>query len=439
MPTSLTVADAGRCRDRRPGPPRPRRQRVRLAAGHDAADDHHADHDRRHHPDDHDARPRPPRSPVQVSRRAGRPPDRPGIPRLLVRVPGRARLHRSRPARDQPRARPADPRPEPEPVPGPAHRRQQRRRDLVAEPGREAHARHQVHAHPQLAGHHAGARGADRRAADPRSEPQAEQRRRDGRPRRARSEPGSAATSTRSRSATSPSSIRSRRTTTSDRTTRRSIRGRGPTTAPPTSRRWRGSPSHCAGFPLAGPATGSYRWLTRLPKLFTAEPKLKVVTYHRYPLIRCFTQPGDPGYPSIPNLLSRELLARPARRRRALHRPRPRRTAPRSGSTSSNSVACKGQPGVSDTFASSLWMLDTLFAMARSGVDGVNIHTLPEAVYHPFTFEQVDGRWLGDGRARSTTACCCSPRPRRPAHGSWPSPRRPTPTSGSAPRSPRRA
>ena len=43
---------------------------------------------------------------------------------------------------------------------------------------------------------------------------------------------------------------------------------------------------------------------TRLPKLFTAEPTLKVVTYHRYPLIRCFTKPGDPGYPSIPNLLA---------------------------------------------------------------------------------------------------------------------------------------
>jgi hypothetical protein len=41
-------------------------------------------------------------------------------------------------------------------------------------------------------------------------------------------------------------------------------------------------------------------------------------------------------------------------------------------------------------------MLDTLFAMARSGVDGVNIHTLPEADYHPFTFQQVDGRWLGE-------------------------------------------
>ena len=147
-------------------------------------------------------------------------------------------------------------------------------------------------------------------------------------------------------------------------------------------------------FALAGPATGSYLWLARLPKLFAVEPKLKVVTYHRYPLIRCFTQPGDRGYPTIPNLLSpdssRDLLRGVGPLIALAHQ---------HGATfrvdELNSVACKGQLGVSDTFASSLWMLDTLFAMARSGVDGVNIHTLPEAVYHPFTFERVNGRWLG--------------------------------------------
>jgi Glycosyl hydrolase family 79 C-terminal beta domain len=147
-----------------------------------------------------------------------------------------------------------------------------------------------------------------------------------------------------------------------------------------------------AGFPLAGPATGNYNWLTRLAKLFTVEPKLRVVSYHRYPLIRCFSKPGDKGYPSIPNLLSptaaRGLLAGAgpyialAHKHGAMFRV-----------DELNSVACKGQPGVSDTFASALWMLDTLFAMARSGVDGVNIHTLPEAIYHPFTFQQMDGSW----------------------------------------------
>jgi Glycosyl hydrolase family 79 C-terminal beta domain len=152
-----------------------------------------------------------------------------------------------------------------------------------------------------------------------------------------------------------------------------------------------------AAFPLAGPATGNYVWLKRLPKLFTAEPTLKVVTYHRYPLIRCFTMPGDPGYPSIPNL-----LAAPASRSLLNGAGGVIALAHAHGATfrvdELNSVACKGQPGVSDTFASALWMVDTLFAMARSGVDGVNIHTLPEADYKPFTFASVDGRWVATVR-----------------------------------------
>ena len=47
---------------------------------------------------------------------------------------------------------------------------------------------------------------------------------------------------------------------------------------------------------------------------------------------------------------------------------------------------CLGRTGVSDTFASALWMLDTLFNMASVGVDGVNFHSLPGADYELFTF-----------------------------------------------------
>jgi hypothetical protein len=146
------------------------------------------------------------------------------------------------------------------------------------------------------------------------------------------------------------------------------------------------------GSALAGPATGSLFWLQRLPRLFTAEPAIKVVTYHRYPLIKCFTKPGDPGYPTIPNLLSSDAS------RKLLDGAGPDiALAHAHGATfrvdELNSVACKGQAGVSDTFASSLWMLDTLFAMAGSGVDGVNVHTLPEGVYQPFTFQNVNGHW----------------------------------------------
>jgi hypothetical protein len=146
-------------------------------------------------------------------------------------------------------------------------------------------------------------------------------------------------------------------------------------------------------FPLAGPATGTPQWLARVPQLFATEPHLKVVTYHRYPLLACFSQPGDPRYPSIPNLLSsdsaRDLLSGIGNAISIAHR---------HGATvridELNSVACAGQPGVSDTFASALWMLDSLFALERAGVDGVNIHTLPGASYEPFVFRRIRGRWL---------------------------------------------
>jgi Glycosyl hydrolase family 79 C-terminal beta domain len=150
-------------------------------------------------------------------------------------------------------------------------------------------------------------------------------------------------------------------------------------------------------LPLAGPATGMASWLARAPGLFAAEPHLKIVTYHRYPLLACFSEPGDPRYPSIPNLLgsdaSRDLLQGIGDAISVAHS---------HGATvridELNSVACAGEPGVSDTFASALWMLDTLFAMARAGVDGVNIHTLPTAAYEPFVFRRINGRWLATVR-----------------------------------------
>ncbi len=38
-------------------------------------------------------------------------------------------------------------------------------------------------------------------------------------------------------------------------------------------------------------------------------------------------------------------------------------------------------------------MLDALFALARDGVDGVNIHTLPRSAYQLFEFSHAGGRW----------------------------------------------
>ncbi len=150
-------------------------------------------------------------------------------------------------------------------------------------------------------------------------------------------------------------------------------------------------------FALAGPATGTPSWFARAPKLIRSEPRLKIITYHRYPLLSCFSQPGDPRYPSIPNLLgsdaARNLLKGAASTIAYAHS---HGVAVRIDEL--NSVACAGAPGVSNTFASALWMLDTLFAMDRAGVDGVNIHTLPTASYKPFEFRRIHGRWLATVR-----------------------------------------
>jgi hypothetical protein len=58
-----------------------------------------------------------------------------------------------------------------------------------------------------------------------------------------------------------------------------------------------------------------------------------------------------------------------------------------------NSASCSGKWGVSDTFASALWLLDTLFDLARIGVDGVNVHTFPGSAYEPFAIMHTHRGW----------------------------------------------
>lgn len=143
---------------------------------------------------------------------------------------------------------------------------------------------------------------------------------------------------------------------------------------------------------VAGPAVGALVWLRSLRGLLAAEPTLRVVTVHRYPLNRCFTTPGSPNYPTVANMLnssaSRELADGIGRYVRIAHQ---------RGDTfridEMNSVACGGKAGVSDTFASALWALEAMFAVARSGADGVNIHTFPGARYGLFTFRRAGAGW----------------------------------------------
>ena len=143
--------------------------------------------------------------------------------------------------------------------------------------------------------------------------------------------------------------------------------------------------------PLAGPTIGALPWVD-LGQFLAAEPRISLVTLHRYPLWGCFNQPSADTYPTIANLLSEsasgglaESLARSVATAHA-HKLKLR-------NDEMNSVSCGSGAGVSDVFGSALWALDALFQMARVGVDGVNIHTAPTYPDRLFVTKKVHGQW----------------------------------------------
>jgi len=156
--------------------------------------------------------------------------------------------------------------------------------------------------------------------------------------------------------------------------------------------RWRAA---LPSAPVTGPAFAELTWLSGLEQFFSAEPGLALATIHRYPLHGCLTDRSSAGYPSITNLLSDQASSGLAQE-----------VAPyvavahehgvkfRIDEMNSAAVAsCLGRRGVSGTFASALWVLDTLFNLASAGVDGVNLHTLPTAAYELFTFKHPRRGW----------------------------------------------
>jgi len=152
--------------------------------------------------------------------------------------------------------------------------------------------------------------------------------------------------------------------------------------------RWRRALGHRA--PIAGPAFATFDW--SLGRFLAAQPHLALVTFHHYPLDACLTRTTARGYPTIRSLLSPSassgfaaLVGRAAAVAHAHGLPL--------RLDELNSAECSGKPGVSNTFAAALWMLDVLFALERAGVDGVNVHTFPGAAYAPFSLSRAGRTW----------------------------------------------
>jgi hypothetical protein len=144
-------------------------------------------------------------------------------------------------------------------------------------------------------------------------------------------------------------------------------------------------------LPRAGPAIGAAAWMSQVDR-FLAADHVSLVTLHRYPMQSCGPRPGDPKYPTIAHFLSAatsETLAEkfaPFVNMVHAHHLLVR-------NAEMNSVSCGDAHGVANTFASALWAVDALFAMARAGVDGVNLHTYSGAADQLFSTRQAGSRW----------------------------------------------
>lgn len=144
--------------------------------------------------------------------------------------------------------------------------------------------------------------------------------------------------------------------------------------------------------PLAGPSSNVGSWLGNLNTFLSGAPRVGLVTLHRYPFAACVGSASSPGYPTLSRLLSPAASTGLASgvvpyvaAAHAQHLP--------VSIDEMNAISCGNPAGLTNSFALALWMVDALFADAAIGVDQVDVHTWPGAVYQLFTTKQVGRRW----------------------------------------------
>jgi glycosyl hydrolase family 79 len=144
--------------------------------------------------------------------------------------------------------------------------------------------------------------------------------------------------------------------------------------------------------PIAGPAIGAPKWFAQLGTFLADGPRINLITLHRYPLQRCFTSPAESTYPTIAHLLDNQSSfgrADSVIPEVALAHARGLMLRV----DEMNTISCGSDPQVGFSFATALWAVNALFAMADVGVDGVNIHSYPTSSYAPFSFTRANGTW----------------------------------------------
>jgi hypothetical protein len=137
-------------------------------------------------------------------------------------------------------------------------------------------------------------------------------------------------------------------------------------------------------IPLMGPALASPKQHVSFIAQLLAGPHhgLTAITVHRYPLSGC-AKKGTPAYPTIARVLGEYATAgmantiKPAvRLARQVHLP--------VRLTEINSLDCGGTRGVSNTFATALWVPDALFEYMQAGASSVAIHVRGHKINRAF-------------------------------------------------------
>ena len=145
-------------------------------------------------------------------------------------------------------------------------------------------------------------------------------------------------------------------------------------------------------LPIAGPETGTGPWLEAFRPFLSPGSRVRLLTSHAYGLNQCVTDPSSPASPSVPHLLSlpasRGLLEGVPPFVTLAHEDGARYRIDEVGP-----ISCNGRAGVSNTMASALWVMDTLFSIAADNIDGVNLHTYPDSVNGLFDFSRAQGQW----------------------------------------------
>jgi hypothetical protein len=138
------------------------------------------------------------------------------------------------------------------------------------------------------------------------------------------------------------------------------------------------------GTALVGPSWSSAFSLSHLAEFLDAEGQyLTLVSHHWYAGTQCNGKTNPSDY-----LLRADTSTSGAKAVAAsVQLAHERGLAFRMGEM--NSISCGGEAGVSDVFASALWIADALFELAAVGVDGVNLHTGNGGGYALFTFSSA--------------------------------------------------